>query len=142
MSRVWPSPCCRLRILSCTANMYIDSQCIQVPRAETTGTTISYVVDCPFFPVLSLVVSVACGAAGLLSSVHCRAPQRYWKCDRTKKKKKLAVHSELLSVIFFPLLHSFNTRVAVSHPLTRATHLLCITYAALHLYARPIRLPI
>lgn len=75
MSPVWPSPCCRLRILSCTVNVYIDSQCIEIPMAETTGTTISYVVDCPFFSVLSLVVSLARRTADPLFSVHCRAPQ-------------------------------------------------------------------
>lgn len=94
------------------------------------------------FSVLSPVMSLARCTADLLFSVHCRAPQWYWKCVRTKKKKKTGCPFRAPICHFFPLLHSFNTRVAVSHPLTQATHLLCVTYAALHLYIRPIRLPI
>lgn len=98
--------------------MYIDCQCIEIPTAETTGTTISYVVYCPFFSVLSLVMSLACRTADLLFSVHCCAPQSYWKCVRAKKKKKLAVHSELLCVIFFP-----PSSILLTHVLPYPTYL-------------------
>lgn len=132
MSLVWPSPCCRLRILSYTVNI---SHGWNHRNHHTLHCWLS------FFSVLSLVMSLACCTADLLFCVHCRAPQWYWKCVCTKKKK-IGCPFRAPICHFSPLLHSFNTRVAVSHPLTQATYHLRITYAALHLCVRPIWVPI
>lgn len=68
------------------------------------------------FSVLSLVMSLACRTADLLFSVHCRAPQWYWKCVCTKKKKNwLSIQSSYLS-FFSP------SSILLTHVLPYPTH--------------------
>lgn len=104
MSRVWPSPCCRLRIWSRTVNMYIDGWNYRNHHKLHCRLSV--------FSVLSLVMSLARRTADLLY------------CDignvSAQRKKEigcpLTVHSELLSVIFSP-------SILLAHVLPYPTHL-------------------